>query len=527
MRTDSSLARRAAAGDEAAFEAIFRRYHQEIYRYCRAILRSEEDARDALQSTMVAALRALPGEEREVAIRPWLYRVAHNEAISILRARQPLVDPDRMPETPVAGADHQAGQRERLKRLVSDLGALPDRQRSAIVMRELSGLSFAEIADAQDSSEAAVRQMLYEARAALVEMQEGRDLNCVDVRYAISDGDGRRLRGRRLRAHLRSCEGCTAYQTAITSRQADLQVLCPPLPAALGAGVLASVLASHGSGAATGAGVGTAAGAAGGAAGAGSAAGGSGLVGGGLAASGAVKAASVLAAVAIGAGAADATGVVHLPLVHRSSNATSTAAGQGGTSATIGSQSGDSANSDASTGSSAAAGARGDSQGRGKPGFASGDGRGTATGGSHGSAQSAAAESNGRAVGHTSQGGAHGSASNASATGLAQSSRGSSNSQSHGNAGGSSTSHGANAGGSSQSQQAPGRTKPAGAPATPPSNGGSGGAAGGTHGNGQAAGGQSNAGGQGSGQGLGSAPGGNNPGGNGNGNGSGNQAEPG
>jgi RNA polymerase sigma factor (sigma-70 family) len=114
MRTDRSLARRAAAGDNAAFEAIFRRYHQELYRYCRAILRSEDDARDALQSTMVAALRALPGDECEIALKPWLYRVAHNEAISILRAREPLVDPSEASEGHVPGADQELDDRVRL-----------------------------------------------------------------------------------------------------------------------------------------------------------------------------------------------------------------------------------------------------------------------------------------------------------------------------------------------------------------------------------------------------------------------------
>ena len=85
LSTDDSLVRRAAKGDERAFAAIFKRHHQELYRYCRAILRDSDDAQDALQATMVKALRALPGEEREIALKPWLFRVAHNEAIGIAR----------------------------------------------------------------------------------------------------------------------------------------------------------------------------------------------------------------------------------------------------------------------------------------------------------------------------------------------------------------------------------------------------------------------------------------------------------
>src|SRR5215211_9400922 len=84
---DSRLARLAARGDQRAFAAIFERYHQPLYRYCRSILANDEDAQDALQNTMAKVLQALPGEERELALKPWLYRIAHNEAISMLRRR--------------------------------------------------------------------------------------------------------------------------------------------------------------------------------------------------------------------------------------------------------------------------------------------------------------------------------------------------------------------------------------------------------------------------------------------------------
>ena len=89
-----------------------------------------------------------PGEERRIALRPWLYRVAHNEAVTILRQRAGVVDSDRVPDPTVAGADSEAEARERLRDLVADLDQLPERQRGALVMRELSGLTYAEIATA-------------------------------------------------------------------------------------------------------------------------------------------------------------------------------------------------------------------------------------------------------------------------------------------------------------------------------------------------------------------------------------------
>jgi RNA polymerase sigma factor (sigma-70 family) len=289
------LGRRAKRGERAAFAEIYRRHHQELYRYCLAIVRDRDDAEDALQATMAAALRALPGERRELAVRPWLFRVAHNESVSILRGRR-----ERDPDV-AAIADASASQetevatRERLRGLVADLGELPDRQRSAIVMRELNGLTYAEIGTALSCGDAAARQAVYEARTALREREEGREMECERVRAAISDRDGRRLRSRRIRAHLRDCDGCRGFAASITRRQSDLQALCPPLPAAVAGTVLSGLL---GGGAA---GIGASGGAGAGAAG---------VAGGGLAASAAVKGGTIAATVAIAAGAAEIGGVM-------------------------------------------------------------------------------------------------------------------------------------------------------------------------------------------------------------------------
>src|SRR5919112_721124 len=83
--SDERLTRRAVGGDGRAFAGIFRRYHQSLYRFCLAIVGNPEDAQDALQNTMMKVLRALPGEDREIELKPWLYRIAHNESIDLLR----------------------------------------------------------------------------------------------------------------------------------------------------------------------------------------------------------------------------------------------------------------------------------------------------------------------------------------------------------------------------------------------------------------------------------------------------------
>ena len=307
---DERLAGLARRGDQHAFETIFRRYHQELYRFCRAILGNPHEAQDALQSTMEAALRALPDEERRIALRPWLYRVAHNESISILRRRPAVIDP-ALPEPPEPAADSRAEPRERLRQLVADLDSLPDRQRVALVMRELSGLGYPEIAQALAASEAAARQVVYEARLALREVAQGREMECDEVRRALSERDGRILRARRMRAHLRACETCRDFRAAISRRRSDLQALCPPLPVGVASGLFAAVGGEVGKAGIEAAGP-TAAGALG--AGGGAAGTGLGVATTSIGSSAALKATSIAAAVTIGAGAAGIAGPVDVQL---------------------------------------------------------------------------------------------------------------------------------------------------------------------------------------------------------------------
>jgi RNA polymerase sigma factor (sigma-70 family) len=245
---DDRLSRLAAAGDSRAFETIYERHHQALYRYCYSILGSREDAADALQSTMASALRALVGERREIAIKPWLFRIAHNESVSMLRKRRPTAAIESVLELEAPG--HDPGLRERLRELVSDMQQLPEAQRGALVMRELSGLAYREVASALETTEPHARQLVYEARTALHDLAEGRSMECETVRHSISDADGRVLRGRRIRSHLRSCEGCRTFDQLTRQRRRDLAAFAPPLPAALAAAVLHKAIGGSSGGAA-------------------------------------------------------------------------------------------------------------------------------------------------------------------------------------------------------------------------------------------------------------------------------------
>jgi RNA polymerase sigma factor (sigma-70 family) len=233
---------RAVRGDSARFAAIYRRHHQALYRYCRSIVRHDEDAHDALQNTFEKAFTALQDEERDFELKPWLFRIAHNEAISLLRRRRETSDLDVATDIGRDTLPQRLDEREELRTLREDLDELPERQRAALVLRELSGLSHEEIAAALDSTPKAVKAAIFEARSALLVCREGRAMACEDIRRVLSDGDGRARRGRALRAHLRTCNGCRDFERALGERPRQLAALAPPLPAAASAALLAKLL---------------------------------------------------------------------------------------------------------------------------------------------------------------------------------------------------------------------------------------------------------------------------------------------
>jgi RNA polymerase sigma factor (sigma-70 family) len=247
LRSDELLARLVASGGERPFRALYERYHAALYRYCHSILRNEADAQDALQSTFTRALVALREGKRNAPLRPWLYRIAHNESISMLRARRTVVpEADREPVGAEPSAEECADNRARLELLVADLAQLSERARAALVMREMSGLSHEEVAAALQISVGAAKQAIFEARRALFELAEGRAMTCHEVNRMLSDGDRRVLRGRQVRAHLRGCASCSAFAASMPTRQAQLRVLSPALPPAAAAAVFTRALEGAG-----------------------------------------------------------------------------------------------------------------------------------------------------------------------------------------------------------------------------------------------------------------------------------------
>jgi RNA polymerase sigma factor (sigma-70 family) len=152
-------------GYDAAFEEIVRRYRKQLDRFATGIVGGR--AEDVTQDAFSKALLALRGSEAEIELRPWLYRIVRNTALNDLRDRAPLAEElsEQLPGGRSAAAEAEA--REELRNLMEQLGALPEPQRAALVMRELEGLSHEEIAAALGVSGGAARQAIYRARAAL------------------------------------------------------------------------------------------------------------------------------------------------------------------------------------------------------------------------------------------------------------------------------------------------------------------------------------------------------------------------
>jgi RNA polymerase sigma factor (sigma-70 family) len=237
--SDAGLVRGATAGHDGAFEEIFARYHAPLVRYCRGILLDDDLAQDAAQNALTNALRALgAGSSHPQALGPWLYRIAQREAADLARRRrreaarqaQDADGADLLANVP-APADERV--RDRLRELLGDLSRLPLRQRSALLLRELSGLGYGDIAVALDTTPAAARQSVLEARQALAQAGSGRQDSCAAVRELVDGGDRRRLRARRVRAHLDDCLPCHAFAATITDRRRDLALLFPLGPAAI------------------------------------------------------------------------------------------------------------------------------------------------------------------------------------------------------------------------------------------------------------------------------------------------------
>jgi len=168
-RSDEQLVALVRLGHHAAFEMLAARYQRRLLWFCRGMLRSREDAEDALQDVLIAAFLAIVADDRELTVRPWLYRIARNRCIDHLqhtaRIAAKLID-SQCPAGPPTVAE-TAVMREEFWELLGDLQALPARQRLALLLRAFDGRSYEQIATAMQTSVPGVKSLLVRARRGL------------------------------------------------------------------------------------------------------------------------------------------------------------------------------------------------------------------------------------------------------------------------------------------------------------------------------------------------------------------------
>ena len=154
------------------------------------------------------------------SVRAWLYTVARNRCISLLRARrddQALPDPAcRRRENLVEDVE----QRDDLRALLADLRTLPDDQRAALLLAELGELSHAEVAQVLGVRARKVKALVYQARQALLAAAGARAIPCRSIREELAEATGAARRRRHLRDHVARCDGCRAYARARRPRSA-------------------------------------------------------------------------------------------------------------------------------------------------------------------------------------------------------------------------------------------------------------------------------------------------------------------
>src|SRR6266568_4103224 len=220
---------------DRAFERLYKRHVGDVYRYALAVMRNPADAEDVTQTTFRNAYRSYVEKgNRPEKPQNWLIAIAHNVCRQRFRqsARRPseVAFEDDIADTIV---DDDLPTGEDIRRALSHLAF---NQRAALVMRELEGRTYVEIAEILGVSVSAVETLIFRARRALREQLDG-SLTCHEAELALSRQlDGRLPRAEKgaLRAHLRACKDCASFaRSQRAQRSAFKSLMAVPLPTSL------------------------------------------------------------------------------------------------------------------------------------------------------------------------------------------------------------------------------------------------------------------------------------------------------
>jgi RNA polymerase sigma-70 factor (ECF subfamily) len=177
--TDDALVQRFQRGERAAFEELVARYRDRIFNYLRAMSGCDSEAEDLTQEAFIRAFVNASSFRRESSFHTWLYRIAYNGYLDAVRKRkrrpiasldQPLSDEDgELPEIPdpAAGPEEHVERMELQSVLVAALQDLPERLRAVVVLHDVHGYSYEEIASVVRCPIGTVRSRLFHARQRL------------------------------------------------------------------------------------------------------------------------------------------------------------------------------------------------------------------------------------------------------------------------------------------------------------------------------------------------------------------------
>jgi len=168
---DSDLIKRFINGDLSGFENFVRKYQDRVYNLCRYMIRDPQDAQDAAQDVFLKAYKGIKGFNPDASLYTWLYRIAVNTCLDYKRKsrrdtpkKQPLTED--LPSTEPLPAELYES-REIRESIQFALQKLPEKQRAAIVLREIEGLSYEEIAEVLHTSAGTVKSRISRAREQL------------------------------------------------------------------------------------------------------------------------------------------------------------------------------------------------------------------------------------------------------------------------------------------------------------------------------------------------------------------------
>ena len=238
---DVQLVQKAAHGNRRAFTTLFNRYFQSVYNYALMLCQDPSQAEDLTQEAFIRAHNNLDRFGPPWNFRTWIFRLTHNYFIDLIRKERdidPLEEGDRVISKDL-GPELETQRSETADRVHNTLGGLLPGQREILVLRELHGFSYAEIAQILDISLSNVKVMIHRARGAfqeaygtklLLEDPAGECQEVASLLPILHDHEVTIDQERLVKEHLKTCEACQKRRDALIAQSMAFGALVPLIP---------------------------------------------------------------------------------------------------------------------------------------------------------------------------------------------------------------------------------------------------------------------------------------------------------